>query len=245
MLYAFCQQRYMYEYNVREEDIAYLPVILRENASKNEDAYFQKLITLEDVLKSRIISSPIKLLECTKFLEGAACIILAEESIAKKINQRKIFVSGYGEYHDNSHFIPFSADKKLSEFNVHKPALQQALEQANKKINDIDVAEVYGVFAGIELMVYEDLGFFKKGESAKAVKDGLTKINGQIPINTSGGRISLGHPPAVTPLLEAIEVCKQLRNEAEQRQLKNVNIGLCTAEHGMLNGAACLVLEGE
>jgi acetyl-CoA C-acetyltransferase len=131
----------------------------------------------------------------------------------------------------------------LSEFPAIVNSSKKALQQAGRKIEDIDVAEIYGAFAGSELITYEDLGFFKKGEAGKAVWKGQTKIGGQIPINPSGGRLSLGHPPFVTPILEIIELVCQLRGEAGERQVKGAKIGLAQAEHGVLDGSAVAILE--
>jgi acetyl-CoA acetyltransferase len=240
--YAMSVQRYMYEYNVSAEQIANVPVILRENASKNPYAEFQKPITIEEVLNSRIISPPIHLLECSKFSDGAACVILASEDFAKKLNKKIVFITGIGEYHDCSHFIP-SEEKSICEFIATKIAAKEAFSIAGRKPEDIDVAEIYGVFAGTELMIIEDIGFFKKGEAAKAAEQGLIKIGGKIPVDTSGGRLSMGHPATVTPLLEVIEIVKQLKGVAENRQVKDAKCGLIHAEHGMLNGSLVMILE--
>jgi acetyl-CoA acetyltransferase len=107
----------------------------------------------------------------------------------------------------------------------------------------VDVAEVYGVFAATELMLYEDLGFFDKGKAADAVRDGETRLDGKIPMNPSGGRLSLGHPPGATPMYEFVEIVRQLRGEAGERQVKSPGVGLIQAEHGMLNGAVVMLLE--
>lgn len=235
-LYAFGAQRYMEEFGVSEEDIAYLSVVLRENAALNPYAAFTEPLTLEQVMQSRMISPPIKLLECTKFLAGAACVVLTSEEYALRHNLQPVFVEGIGEIHDNSHFIPFSSDKPLHSYPWFGEATRMALKEANLSLEQIDVAEIYGVFNATELMMYEDIGFFEKGKAAEAVKKGLTRRDGQVGLNLSGGRISMGHPPACTPLYEVIEIYRQLTGTS-QNQRKNARRGLVHAEHGMVNGA--------
>jgi acetyl-CoA acetyltransferase len=116
-------------------------------------------------------------------------------------------------------------------------------EDAGRSPADVDVAEVYGVFAATELMLYEDLGFFEKGKAVYAVLDGKTSLGGDIPMNMSGGRLSLGHPPGATPLYELVEIVRQLRGEAGERQTRGPGVGLIQSEHGMLNGAVVMLLE--
>lgn len=202
--YAMGIQRYMNKYGIKPEQIAQLPVILRENASKNPNAHFREKISLEDVFKSRVVSPPVHFLECCPWSDGAAAVILASEEKAKKLSSYPVWITGIGEYHDDSHFIPKLKD--ITSFPGVQKAAQYAYKDAQKKPEDIDVAEIYGTFAGTEMMIYEDLGFFKKGEAPQAIEKGVTKINGEITCNPSGGRLSLGHPPYVTPLLEIIEI---------------------------------------
>jgi benzoylsuccinyl-CoA thiolase BbsB subunit len=242
--YAFSAQRYMYQYNIKEEEIAYLPVLLRENASLNPYAQFREKITVEEVLSSRVIVPPIKLLEACPLSDGAAAIILADEDVAKELGiKRPVYITGVGEYHSASHFAVNYPD--ITDYAPVRISVNEALERAGRKIQDIDVAEIYGAFAASELMSYEAAGFFEKGTAAKEVKKGNTRIDGKIPINTSGGRLSLGHPPYVTPLLEIIEIVWQIRGEAKERQVKNAEIGLVQAEHGAVNGSMAMILEGE
>ena len=108
---------------------------------------------------------------------------------------------------------------------------------------DVDVAEVYGVFSGTELMILEDLGFFEKGRAARAFREGKTALDGEVAVDSSGGRLSLGHPPSATPMMELVEVVEQLRGEAGERQVKDARVGLVHADHGMLNGSIILILE--
>lgn len=238
--YAMATQRYMHEYHVPPEDIARLPVLLRKNASLNPLAQFREEITVEDVLSSKMMSPPIHFLECCPVSDGAAAVVLASPARAKKA-KKPVWITGMGAYHDGNHFIP--KEGSMTTFPCITQSAREAYKEAGITTKDIDVAEIYGVFPATELMAYEDMGFFKKGHAAEAVKQGATAINGKIPINTSGGRLSLGHPAAATPLLEAGEIVLQLRGDAGQRQVTGAKTGLIQAEHGMLNGSMVFIFE--
>ena len=240
-LYAMSAQRYMHEYGVDAEAIAEVPVGLRRNASKNPDALYRKPLALEEVLASPMISPPIHLLECSVFCFGAAAVVLASAEAATEAGKAPVWITGLGEAHHPSHFIPRHAS--ITTFESVVKAGRECFSDAGRSPADVDVAEVYGVFAATELMVYEDLGFFEKGRAADAVRDGKTALDGEVAMNPSGGRLSLGHPPGATPLYELVEVVRQLRGEAGGRQVKDANVGLIQSEHGMLNGAVVMLLE--
>ena len=124
-----------------------------------------------------------------------------------------------------------------------REALQEALERAGRTLDDVSVAEIYGAFAASELLTYEQMGIFGPGEAPAAVARGETSLGGRLPVNTSGGRLSLGHPPQATPLLELEEVYEQLTGRAGERQVKDASVALVQAEHGVMNGTAVAVLE--
>ncbi|MFH1538418.1 MAG: thiolase family protein, partial [bacterium] len=232
----------MHEYGVTEEDIARYAVVMRKHAGLNPYAVFRKPITVEDVLASRVISPPIHLFECSTFLTGAACTILASEEAAKKMGADPVFLTGFGESHDPAHFIPHEPGLSITHFQAVTDAMEEALADAGISRDKIDVAEIYEVFAGPGLMLLEDLGFFEKGEAPAAVKKGAIDLDGQIPTNPSGGRICMGHPGAVTPQLMLMELVEQLKGEAGDRQVKNARTALVQAEHGVLNGAMIFIL---
>jgi len=239
--YAMSMQRYMHEYGVTHEEIAKVAVLLRKNASRNPLAQFTEPITVEDVLSSRIVSPPLHLLDCSPVSDGGAAVLVASEDYIKKNKKDAVFITGIGEAHDDSHFIPRTGS--LTDFPAIRKATSEALESARRSLEQVDVAEIYGVFTSSELMTYEEMGFFSKGKAAEAVAAGDTAITGRIPINPSGGRLSLGHPFYVTPLLEIIEIYWQLTGKAGERQVKEPRVGIVQAEHGMMNGSIVLVLE--
>lgn len=239
--YAMCTQRYMFECGVQPEQIAELPVVLRHNASGNPHAMYRDPITVDDVLSSRVLSPPIHLLESCPLSHGAAAVVLASERRARELSRKPVLLTGYGEAHDASHFMPYYGD--MSRFPAVERSGREAYRAAGTDPSRIDVAEVYGAFAGVELMCYEELGFFGRGEAPRAVSEGRTLIGGEVAINTSGGRLSLGHAAYATPLFEVFEITKQLRGEAGDRQVEGAKIGMVQAEHGMVNGSVVLLME--
>ncbi len=240
-LYAMSTQRYMHEYGVSAEAIAEVPVVLRENATKNPEALYQDPITRDEVLASSVLSPPIHLLECSPFCYGAVATVIASADVAKKAKKDPVWITGMGESHHPSHFIP--QFDSITTFDALVKASAACFEDAGRSTEDVDVAEVYGVFAATELMIYEDLGFFEKGKAADAVRDGKTALDGEVAMNPTGGRLSLGHPAGATPLYELAEVTRQLRGECGARQVQDANVGLVQSEHGMLNGAVVMLLE--
>jgi len=240
--YAMSAQRYLHEYDATVEDLAQVAVTLRQFASNNPRAEHTKPITVDDVLGSKKICPPLRLLDCSSFSSGAAAVVVTCEDRAPA-RHRPVVVSGIGEYHEAAHFAPLRAP--ITRFESAVNAAASAYDAAGRSPGDIDVAEVYGVFSATELMLYEDLGFFEKGLAARAVREGKTSGEGRTVFNPSGGRLSMGHPAGATPLLATVELVEQLRGSARGTQIDNANVGLLHAEHGMLNGSMVAILEGQ
>jgi acetyl-CoA acetyltransferase len=239
--YALAAQRYMHECDVAPGQVAALPVQLRRNASLNPRAELRDPLTVEDVLASRVVSPPIHKLEAPPWSDGAACAIVASERWARSHGLESVALTGWGEAHDHSNFLAFEAG--LTSFPWIGDATERALARAGRTLDEVDVAEIYGAFAASELITYEAMGLFGPGEAPAAVARGETAIGGRLPVNTSGGRLSLGHPPQATPLLELQEVFEQLTESAGERQVKGARVALVQVEHGVMNGSAVAVLE--
>jgi acetyl-CoA C-acetyltransferase len=233
--YALSAQRYMYEHDLTPARIAELPVRLRSHAALNPRAELREPLTVEDVVGSRMISPPIHKLEAPPWSDGGACVVVASEHWAQQA------LTGWGEAHDSSNFVTLAAG--LTSFPWIRESTGRALAQAHRGLDDLDVAEVYGAFAAAELMTYEAMGLFGPGEAPAGVARGETTFGGRLPVNTSGGRLSLGHPPQATPLLELQEICEQLTGTAGERQVEGATVGLVQAEHGAMNGSAVAILE--
>jgi acetyl-CoA C-acetyltransferase len=240
--YALAAQRYMHEHALAPEAVAELPVLLRRNAAANPRAEHREPIGLDDVLASRVVSPPIHKLEAAPWSDGAAAVVVVSEELARARGLPGAALTGWGEAHDDANFVPFGKD--LTRYPWIGDATELALERAGRTRDGLDLAEIYGAFAQAELMTYEAMGFFGPGEAAAAVARGETAPDGRLPINVSGGRLSLGHPPQATPLLMVGELFEQLTGSAGERQLDGAAVGLVQAEHGMMNGAGVAVLEG-
>jgi acetyl-CoA C-acetyltransferase len=239
--YALSAQRYMHEQGIEPAAVAELPVRLRAHAALNPRAEHREPISVEDVLASRVVCPPIHKLEAPPWSDGGACVVVASEEWARRRGLEGVALTGWGEAHDSSNFIAF--EPGVTSLPWMREALDEALERAQRNLEDVSVAEIYGAFAASELLTYEQMGIFGTGEAPAAVARGETSLGGRLPVNTSGGRLSLGHPPQATPLLELEEVYEQLTGNAGERQVRDASVALVQAEHGVMNGSVVAVLE--
>ena len=222
-LYALIAKRHMKEYGTTEAQLASVAVKNHENGAKNPYAHFQNKISLETALNSPIIASPLKLFDCSPLTDGAAVTILCETSKAKKLVEQPIEILASAQASDT---LALAERKSLTELNATKVAAKQAFEMAKLKPKDIQVAEVHDCFTIAEILACEDLGFFEKGKAAKAIENGETKLNEKISVNTSGGLKACGHPVGATGVKQIVECVWQLRGQADQRQVKDVEHAL-------------------
>ncbi len=222
-LYALIARRHMQEYGTTEEQMALVSVKNHANGAKNPFAQFQKEITLEQVMNSSYVASPLKLFDCSPITDGAAAVILASEEAAKKICEKPVEIIASSQASDS---LALANRKTLTSLNATKVAAKEAFTQAGVKPSDVDVAEVHDCFTIAELMAMEDIGFCEKGKSGAMIEAGETKIGGRIPINTSGGLKACGHPVGATGVKQVVETTWQLRGEANGRQVKGADIGL-------------------
>ena len=242
--YAMGGQRYMHEYGVSIEEVAEVVVQLRSHAVRHPGAQFQEKTTVADVLASGVQSPPLTLHMCCPVSSAGAGVLLTTVEAAKKSGRPYVRVAGIGGYHEAEHFLPVDSGRNYTTYQSAIKASEQAYAEAGITADDIDVAEIYGVFAPTELMLYEDLGFVKgKGKAPAAVRAGELTHGGRVVCNPSGGRICYGHPAAATPLLETVEIVQQLRGTATGRQVEKARWGLTHAEHGCLNGSSVFIYE--
>ncbi|MFH1425058.1 MAG: thiolase domain-containing protein [archaeon] len=235
-LYALAARRHMHEYGTTEEQLAQVAVKNHQNGALNEHAQFPFEITVDQVMKSSKVATPLKLLDCSPISDGAAAVILASEEKAKEICDDPIWILGSGQATDT---ISLHSRADLCTFNATVQAAKQAYEQSGLKPKDIDIAEVHDCFTIAEIIAIEDLGFCKKGEGGKFTEKGETARSGSKPINTSGGLKSKGHPVGATGIAQAIEAVTQLRGDAGKRQVKNVKHAMTHNVGG--SGGSCAV----
>ncbi|MCK5593025.1 thiolase domain-containing protein [Candidatus Bathyarchaeota archaeon] len=222
-LYAFMATAHMHRYGTTEEQLAMVAVKNHQNGFLNPKAHMQKKITLEKVVSSRVVAWPLKLYDCSLITDGASCLVITKPEIAKKYTDMPIQVIGSGQAGDT---IGIYEREGFTSLMAAKLAARQTYEMAGVKPEDIDVAEVHDCFTIAEIIAYEDLGFCKPGEGGQLVEEGETRLEGKIPVNTSGGLKSKGHPVGATGTAQAYEIYLQLTGQAEKRQVKDAKIGL-------------------
>jgi acetyl-CoA acyltransferase len=225
-------KRYMRRSGGRKEDLALVAVKNSYNGSLNPYAYHRKAYTLEEILNSPLIAEPLHLYMTSTIADGAAAAILCSKDVARRYaSKTSISVAACvlksGRYRESDPLdteIPSTITLTANE----------AYRQAGMEPKDIDVAEVHDAMSPIEIVSCEDLGFCQKGEGLHLLKEGRTKITGDIPINTSGGLCARGHPVGATGIAQVSEIVWQLRGEAGPRQVANAKVGMCEDSGGVL-----------
>ena len=238
---ALQARRYMEKYLITEEQCALVSVKNHKNAKYNPFAQVAMDITVEDVINSKMLSDPIKLLDSSPISDGACAIILAEERTAKRLTTKPIWVKGVGHSADDYNL----GDRDLAEPDALIRAASKAYQMANIQdpFKEIDVAEIYDAFTYQELLWSEGLGFCERGRGGKLIESGATTIEGGLPINPSGGVLS-AHPVLVAGLARIAEITIQLRGDGNGRQVDGARIGLAHGINGACGQAHCVwVLE--
>lgn len=222
--YAMFAHRHMHEFGTKHEQLLQVAIKNHFYGAKNKYAFFQKEITMEKAKDSDTVASPLQVFDCCVNADGAACVILANEKKAKEICKKPvIWLEGMGCATSS-----MSVLRRPNLFGIPsaQKAAADAYEMAGVKPTDIKVAEVHDCFTIAEIMAYEDLGFCKKGEGGKFIEDRQTYIGGKIPVNVDGGLKAKGHPIGTTGVSMTVEISKQLREEAGERQVPDADIGL-------------------
>ena len=222
-LHALIAKRHMHEYGTTREQLADVAVKNHKNGSLNPKAQFKREITRETVMGSPLVSSPLRMFDCAPSSDGAAAVVLCPLESAKKFTEIPIEIIGSGQASDT---LSLHHRKDICTMEATKVAAKRAFAMANLTHKDVDVAEVHDNFTISEILAIEDLGFFGKGEGGKATEAGLTRLEGEIAVNTSGGLKARGDPIGATGLAQAVEIVSQLRGKAGKRQVKDANVGL-------------------
>ena len=221
--YALMATAHMNQFGTTREQLSMVSVKNHKYGAMNPYAHLQKVITLEEAMKSVIISYPLNLYDCCLISDGAAAVILADEERAKQMNDTPIWIVGLGAASDA---MLISERSSLTGLAGSRLAAEEAYNMAGITAKDVDVAEAHDCFTIAEIMAYEDLGFCKKGEGGKFIEEGQSYIGGRTPVNIDGGLKSKGHPLGATGVSMAVEITKQLRGEAGNRQVSGAEIGL-------------------
>ncbi|MDP3253206.1 MAG: thiolase domain-containing protein [Hydrogenophaga sp.] len=242
--YGLCAMRHMHEYGTTSEQLAWIKVAASHHAQHNPNAMLKKVVTVEEVVNSPMISDPLHRLDCCVVSDGGGALIVTSAEIAKTLKRKSVRVIGTGEAAKH----PSGGQIDLS-YSAAAWAGRQAFEQAGVTAADIQYASIYDSFTITALMQIEDLGFCKKGEGGKFVADGgLISGVGKLPFNTDGGGLCNNHPANRGGITKVIEAVRQLRGEAHPAvQVKNCQLALASGMGGWMgsrHGAGVLIMEG-
>jgi benzoylsuccinyl-CoA thiolase BbsB subunit len=242
--YALQARRYMHDHGATPEMFAQVSVKSHKNGALNPYAQYQKEVTLEEVLASRPIADPVTLLQCSPTTDGAAAVVIcAKEKAAKYTARRLMTVAGWatgsGKYekHDEG-----GGDDEANAGEVGRLA-QKAYERAGIGPEDVHVTQVHDAFAPGEIFMIEGLGLVPTGEGARAVWEGRTAIDGDIPVNTDGGLLSRGHPIGATGAAMVTEIFRQLTGEAGARQVREGKATTGLIQNSGIGGVNILVFK--
>ena len=243
--YAMCAARHMHQYHTTSEQLAWIKVAASHHAQHNPHAMLRDVVTVEQVVESPLIATPLHRLDCCVVSDGGGALIVTSPEVAKVLKRPKVKVLGAGESMKGQ--MGGDVDLTYSAAAHSGPA---AFAEAGVKPSDIKYASIYDSFTITVLMQIEDLGFCPKGQGGKFVSDGnLISGVGKLPFNTDGGGLCNNHPANRGGLTKVIEAVRQLRGEAHPAvQVKNCDIALAQGTGGMLgsrHGAATLIIARE
>lgn len=239
---ALQARRYMDKYGITEEQCARVSVKNHGNARNNPYAQIPMEISVDDVLNSRILATPIKLLDASPITDGACTIILANEKMARNFSDNPVWVKGIGFCADAFHL----GDRDLAECQSLEKAAKTAYEMAGIKnpFKEIDVAEIYDGFSYQELMWTEGLGLCEKGGGGRLIDSGETEMDGSTPVNPSGGCLS-AHAVIAAGLIRIAEATLQIRADAGMRQVPRVKTALAHGINGPCGQSHCVWILGK
>jgi acetyl-CoA acetyltransferase len=224
--YAAKARQYMSDSGATDEDLARVSVKNRAQAALNPNAQFRTPITVDEVLRSRMIADPLRLLMCAPIGDGAAAVLVASPAVARRLGGGHVTVAACTLTSNGAH--PDAAQPG-------ERAARAAYEQAGVGPLDVDMAEVHDACSAAELWMYEQLGFCGPGDGPKFLADGATALGGRLPVNTSGGLLSRGHPLGATGTGQIVELVDQLRGRAGDRQVPGARVALAQNAGGMLD----------
>ncbi len=231
--FALSADRYMATTGADRTTFAKVAVKNRRHAGLNPHAHFREPITVDEVLAAPLVVDPFTRLSCCPTSDGAAAVVLVSD-------RARAAVGGRGAVRIAASSLASGGYRRedLATFSIDRRAAATAYEMAGFGPGDLDLAEVHDAFTYTEVAHYEDLGFCDSGDGARLVEDGVTALGGALPVSTSGGLLSRGHPLGATGIAQAIEVVQQLRGEAGARQVEGARTGLAHCVGGFLDNDA-------
>jgi acetyl-CoA C-acetyltransferase len=235
-LFAMIARRHMHDFGTTREQLAAVSVKNHANGAKNPLAHMRKVITLEQALAGKPVAEPLTVYDCSLISDGAAAVIIVPAEHAARYTSRFARVRAVSQTSD---YVALDNKADITFFPSVKLAGEHAYAMAGIGPKDIEVAELHDCFTIAEIVASEDLGFIEKGEGGPFAAAGCTAIGGRLPINTSGGLKSKGHPVGATGVGQICDIIMQLRGDAGERQVARHRIGLTQNLGG--SGATCVV----
>jgi acetyl-CoA acetyltransferase len=229
-IYAAGARAHMTKYGTTKEHYAQVAVKNHYNGSLNPHAQYRERYSLEEILASPPVAEPLTRLMCAPIGDGASAAVLVSDKKARQFTTNPVWIRGTA--------LVSGSDHPSDDGRTGARAARIAFDMAGMAPEDVNVAEVHDASAPAELMIYEELGFCGEGEGSKLIDEGATEVGGRLPVNTSGGLISKGHPVGATGVAQAYEIWLQLRGEAGDRQVQDARVGLTHNGGGMVRGEA-------
>jgi acetyl-CoA acetyltransferase len=233
--YGLLASRYMHDYGLTQEDMAEFAVLMRQHAMLHPGAQFRDPVTVADVMASREISSPLKLLDCCPVSDGGAAFIVSREPV----NDHSVRVLGCGQAHLHQHV---TAARSLSDVGA-AVAMNRAREKAGVDPSNIKYAGIYDSFTITLAILIEELGLAPRGEAAARVRNGDFGIGGALPLNTHGGLLSYGHCGCGGAMAHLVETQLQMTGRAGARQVRDASLALLHGDGGVMSSHVSMFLE--
>ncbi|MHA6730200.1 thiolase C-terminal domain-containing protein [Devosia sp. A369] len=240
-LYAMVANAYMHKYGTTREEMAAVAVNTRAHARLHPNAHVRDPLTIEDVLNSKPISDPLHLYDCCLISDAGGAFIVTTPERARNLPGKPVYLAGIGEAHTHEHLI---SAPSLTEFGaVHSG--RQAYDMAGLGPSDMDVAMLYDCFSIVPIIEIEELGLVERGAGGRFFAEGHAAVGGKLPVNTHGGMLSHAHAGAVGGLMGLIEAVRQLRGEADARQVAGANAAIVHGEGGILSSHCTAILTAQ
>ncbi len=237
--FAMVAQRHMYEYGTTQEQLALVSVKNHRFSATNPYAHFPKEVSLDQVLNSPMVSTPLRLLDSSGITDGAAAVMLVGEDRAREFTDTPVYIEGLGQAATGNLTVNLPS---LTEWPHMRRAVGDALGMAGVTIQDMDLAEVHDCFSISEIIEYEELGLAEKGKGGQFIEEGQSEIGGQLPMNTRGGLLGCGHPLGATGVAQVVEVVQQFTGEVPQERYVGGSWALTHNLSGNANNHGVLVL---
>ena len=239
--YAMIAQRYGAQYGYIEEAMAKLVVDQRQNGALNPlAAFYGKPTTVEEVLTSKMIADPLRMLEIVMPVAGGGAVVVASREVAERCRHRPAWIAGFGE-HLTVKTPTYAKDMCATPVG---PASKQAFTMAGVGVQDIDAAQIYDCYTITVLMTLEDAGFCAKGEGQRFIMDSDLTHDGSFPLNTHGGQLGMGQAGAAGGMTQVVEAARQIMGRAEARQVSTCDNVYVSGTGGIMSEQAALILQG-